>query len=90
MATLKMLAMAVLVAALVSSALAVVYCKYQTRQLFKAIQQQESQLGHYEMEWGQLQIELTRLLAQNNIETAAKAQLGMVLPLREKIIYLEP
>ncbi len=90
MATLKMMAMAVLVAALVGSALAVVYCKYQTRQLFKAIQEQENQLGHYEVEWGQLQIELTRLLAQNNIETAAKVQLGMVPPVREKIIYLEP
>lgn len=90
MAALKTIAMAVLVAALVASALAVVYSKYQTRQLFKAIQEQENQLGHYEVEWGQLQIELARLLAQNNIESAAKGHLGMVTPLRENIIYLEP
>jgi len=90
MAALKTMAMAVLVAVLVGSALAVVYCKYQTRQLFKAIQQQENQLGRYEVEWGQLQIELARLLAQNTIETTAQGKLGMVTPVREKIIYLEP
>jgi len=90
METLKMLAMSLLVAGLLASALAVVYCKYQTRQLFKAMQQQEEAVGRYEVEWGQLQIELTRLLAQNNIESAAKNQLKLVVPLREKTIYLEP
>jgi cell division protein FtsL len=40
--------------------------------------------------WGQLQLELTTLSEQNRVEQVAREQLRLVLPAREKIIYIKP
>ena len=90
MATLKLLAMVVLVAAALVSAMAVIYCKYYSRLIFIEMQKQEKTLDQYEVEWGQMQVELNMLLGQNHVETVAREQLKLVMPLREKIIYIEP
>jgi cell division protein FtsL len=75
---------------LLLSALAAIYSKYYSRQIFIEIQQQERALDQYEVEWGQLQLELTTLAEQNRVELVAREQLKLVMPLREKIIYLKP
>lgn len=58
--------------------------------LFIDIQKQEKMLDNYEIEWGKLQLELTMLTAENTIERIAKNKLKLILPIREKIIYLKP
>ncbi len=72
------------------SALAVIGSKYQSRALFIAIQSQEVNLDEYEVEWGQLQLELTTLTEENRIEHVAKDQLKLLMPVRDSIIYLKP
>ena len=75
---------------LLGSAIAVVYSKYRSRLLFVEIQKQERELDHYEVEWGQLQLELTTLAEENRVEQIARDQLKLVMPQRDKMIYLKP
>ncbi len=80
----------VLISMLLVSALMVIYKKYNSRLIFIEIQKQEKALDQYEVAWGQLQLELTTLAEQNRVEQIAREQLKLVLPSREKIIYIKP
>jgi cell division protein FtsL len=79
-----------LLSVLLVSALAAIYSKYYSRQVFIEIQKQERILDQYEVEWGQLQLELTTLAEHDRVEQLARRQLKLVMPLREKIIYIKP
>jgi len=79
-----------LVVMFVCSALAVIFSKYQSRLVFIEIQKQEKMLDDYEVEWGQLQLELTTLTEENRVESVAKEKLKLRMPQRNKIIYLKP
>jgi cell division protein FtsL len=89
-ATLKTLLMSLLVTALMFSAIAVIYSKYQARLLFIEIQKKEKELDEYEVEWGRLQLELTTLTEENRIETEARNRLHLTLPRHNQIIYVKP
>ncbi len=89
MAAIRNIGMGLLIVALLVSALTVIYSKYQSRLIFIEIQKQERALDQYEVEWGQLQLELTTLAEQNRVEQVAREQLKLVMPLREKIIYIK-
>lgn len=80
----------VLLIALLVSALAVIYCKNYSRSLFIEIENNDRALDQYEVEWGQMQLELTTLAEQNRVEALAKGRLRLILPARESIIYLKP
>ncbi|MDP3878086.1 MAG: cell division protein FtsL [Methylobacter sp.] len=90
MAVARYLGLGGLVLVLLISALAVIYSKYHSRLIFIEIQKQERALDQYEVEWGQLQLELTTLAEQNRVEQVARGQLKLVMPVREKIIYIKP
>ena len=90
MATIRVWALGVLFTVLAGSALAVIYSKYHSRMIFIEIQKQEKALDQYEVQWGQMQLELTMLAEQNRVEQGALKQLKLVMPLHEKIIYLKP
>lgn len=75
---------------LLLTALAVIYSKYYSRLVFIEIQKQEKALDQSEVEWGQMQLELTMLAEQNQVEQVAREHLRLVMPLREKIIYIKP
>ena len=77
-------------AVLLFSSLAVIYSKYYSRLIFIEIQKQEKALDQFEVEWGQMQLELTMLEEQNRLELVAKEELKLVMPLREQIIYIKP
>ena len=77
-------------AVLLLSALTVIYSKYYSRLMFIEIQKQERALDQYEVEWGQMELELTMLAEQNRLEIVAQKELKLMMPLREKIIYLKP
>lgn len=80
----------VLLSGLVVSSLAAIYSKYYSRQVFIEIQRQERIIDQYEVEWGQLQLELATFTEHDKVEREARRQLKLVMPLREKIIYLKP
>lgn len=80
----------VLVSVLLGSALAVVYSKYRARLLFIEIQKQERELDKEAIKWGQLQLEITTLTAENRVEIEAHNKLKMFLPNRMDIIYIRP
>ncbi|MBM4206442.1 MAG: cell division protein FtsL [Gammaproteobacteria bacterium] len=75
---------------LMSSALAVIYCKNYSRSLFSEIERQERALEQYEVEWGQMQLELSTLAEQNRVESIARGKLKLIMPQRENIIYIKP
>jgi cell division protein FtsL len=79
-----------LLVALLTTALAVIYSKYQSRQLFVEIQNLERELDFYTVEWGQLQLEQTTLAEPNRIERLARSKLGLVMPVRKQIVYIKP
>ena len=79
-----------LLALLLVSALAVIYCKYRSRQVFIAVQNIENKLDQYEVKWGQLQLEQTTLAEHNRVERLARKQLSMMIPEREKIVFIKP
>lgn len=71
------------------SAVLVVYKKYESRSLFIQIQKKENMLDNYEIEWGQLQLELMMLTEENRVESVATKKLKLKMPTRDKIIYLK-
>lgn len=79
----------ILLSGAVVSAFAVVSTKHQTRVLFTEIQRLEAALDGYEVEWGQLQLELTTLAEHNRIEQKSR-QMGLMLPEKDAIVYLKP
>lgn len=90
MAVAKNLLLTLLVAMLMLSAMAVIYSKYQSRQIFMEIQKKEKELDDYEVEWGRLQLELTTLTEENRVEIDARNRLMLTLPTQDKIIYIKP
>lgn len=82
--------LAMLLVALMITALAVIYCKNYSRSLFIDIERNERALDQFEVEWGQMQLELTTLAEQNRVEAIARERLRLVMPAREKIIYIKP
>ncbi len=90
MATAKNLFLILLVVALMLSAIAVIFSKYQSRLVFMEIQKKEKELDDYEVEWGRLQLELTTLTEENRVEIEARNRLMLTLPTQDKIIYIKP
>ena len=79
-----------LLVTLLVTSLAVIYSKYQSRQLFVEIQNLERGLDFNTVEWGQLQLEQTTLAEPNRIERLARSRLGLVMPIRENFVYIKP
>jgi cell division protein FtsL len=82
--------LATLLVVLMMSALAVIYSKNYSRSIFIEIERHERALDQYEVEWGQMQLELSTLAEQNRVEAIAKQRLKLVIPPRESIIYIKP
>ncbi|KAF3977788.1 MAG: cell division protein FtsL [Methylococcales symbiont of Iophon sp. n. MRB-2018] len=81
--------LATLLCLLLVSALVVINKKYESRSLFIQMQKQEKMLDNFAIEWGQLQLELTMLTEENRVESVAKNKLKLIMPRREKVIYLK-
>ena len=72
------------------SAFFVIQNKYQSRRLFIEIKKQERLLEQYDVEWGQMQLEMTTLADQNRVEQIGRNHLHLTMPVRDKIIYIKP
>jgi cell division protein FtsL len=77
----------ILVAALVACALTVVSARHQARKLFMALQAEQARARYLDVEWGQLQLEISTWLMHNRVEEVAHDRLHMAVP-NPKLIYV--
>ncbi len=76
----------VLLASLTATALAVVFSTYTTRHLLNGLQQVVQEQNRLQVEWGQLLLEQSSLVAQGQIEEIAISRLGMEVPAMDKVV----
>jgi len=72
------------------SALGVVHMKYRTRLLFSEVQRLQQINEAYDESLAQLQFEQNKWAERERIEHEASTRLGMLLPVRETIIAIQP
>jgi cell division protein FtsL len=69
-----------LVVVLVICALSVVSARHQARKLFIALQSEQAHARALDVEWGQLQLEISTWLMHNRVEEVARDRLKMAIP----------
>lgn len=84
-----MLLIAVLLIAVVWTALKVVEAKQQTRQLFAEREALRAEADELSVTWGQLQVELATFAGYERIEKSATNRLQMRTPQMQEIEVLE-
>ncbi len=79
----------ILVATLVACALSVVSARHQARKLFIALQSEQARARALDVEWGQLQLEISTWLMHNRVEEVARDRLKMSIPDPKRIYVLQ-
>jgi cell division protein FtsL len=64
----------------------VVFTTFTTRHLLNNLQQLVQEQNHLQVEWGQLLLEQSSLVAQGQVEEIAISQLGMEVPAMDKVV----
>ncbi|RJQ49358.1 MAG: cell division protein FtsL [Gammaproteobacteria bacterium] len=82
--------LALLAAAVLASALGVVYSKHQSRKLFIELQALQQERDALNTEWGQLQLEESTWATHPRIEQQARAKAGMVSPAPRDVVIVKP
>jgi cell division protein FtsL len=85
-----MLIMAVLILVVLSSALAVIYAKHQSRKLFVQLNELQQQRDAMNVEWGQLQLELSTWATNGRIEQVARQRLRMTNVDFDQVVIVRP
>ncbi len=85
-----MLIIAVLIVVVLSSALAVVYAKHQSRKLFVQLNELQQQRDAMNVEWGQLQLELSTWATNGRIEQVARQRLRMTNVDFDQVVIVRP
>ena len=75
-----------LLTAVTLTALGVVYTTFTSRHLLNSLQDLEKQRNRLQVEWSQLLLEQSSLVAQGKIEDTAIAELGMEVPDMNKVV----
>lgn len=86
--TRRQLVILLLAAAVVFSALAVIYVTHSTRVLFAAYQHNLSEKNHLFVERGQLLLERGTWMMQARIQKYAETKLGMVMPDHKSVVIV--
>ena len=79
----------ILTVTLVAVALSVVSARHQARKLFVALQSEQAHARELDVEWGQLQLEISTWLMHNRVEEVARGRLNMVIPTPGRIYVLQ-
>ncbi len=79
----------ILTVALVACALSVVSARHQARKLFVSLQSEQARARNLDVEWGQLQLEISTWLMHNRVEEVARGRLHMVIPAPGRIYVLQ-
>ena len=83
------LLVALLAAFCVTSAIAIVYTKHESRKLFIELENLAQQRDELNIEWGQLQIEQSTWSTHARIEQVASQDLSLVRPVATEIYVIE-
>ena len=82
--------LAVLVLAIVGTAVAVVYERYRHRQLFVELSKLEHARDELNIEFGRLQLEQATLAQATRVDQEARGRLGMKFPEAADIVVIRP
>lgn len=82
--------LAVLLAAVIASAIGVVLMRHESRQLFAALQDAESRRDAARVEWSRLQLEQAWLGAAGRVEQVSRERLEMRSPDEVRILVESP
>ena len=81
---------ALLALAVLASALGVVYAKHRSRVLFVQLNELQQQRDAMNVEWGQLQLELSTWATQSRIEQIARRRLRMKNVDFDDVVMMRP
>lgn len=76
-------------AAVMVSALGVVYVKHDSRKLFVDLQELQGVRDELNIEWGQLQLEQSTWATPSRVESVAVSRLGMTIPGPEAVVTVK-
>jgi cell division protein FtsL len=85
-----MVIIAVLVPLVLSSALGVVFAKHQSRKLFVQLNELQQQRDAMNVQWGQLQLELSTWATNGRIEQVARKRLRMTNVDFDQVVIVRP
>ena len=88
--SLRAFVIAVLVAAILASGIAVVYARQQHRQAYVELNRLLRQRDEINLEFSRLQLEQATWSETNRIEQVASQRLGMVSPQGNDVVVLQP
>ncbi|MBK8161956.1 MAG: cell division protein FtsL [Gammaproteobacteria bacterium] len=80
----------ILAVAVLASALAAVYTKHRSRQLFVELESLKAQRDDLNIEWGQLMLEQATWATPTRVELIARQRLGMTVPPSDTIRIVMP
>jgi len=86
----NMAIIAVLIPVVLSSALGVVYAKHQSRKLFVQLNELQQQRDGMNVEWGQLQLELSTWATNGRVEQVARQRLRMTNVDFNQVVIVRP
>jgi cell division protein FtsL len=78
----------VLVLAILTSALSMVYVTNMTRTMNAALQQTVVERDHMHVQWGQLLLEKSTWMMQARVQQVAEEKLGMVFPDNKSVVIV--
>ena len=79
---------AVLFVAVFGSAIAAVYTKHRSRELFVEHQQLVRERDELNIEWGRLRLEQGAWATHSRVERVAREKLGLHIPERDDIVFV--
>lgn len=82
-------AMALLIGAVLGSALGVIYAKHQTRKLFVELQGVQKSRDDLQIDWGRLQLEQATWATHGRIESVARERLEMHIPTPDHVVIVK-
>ena len=80
----------VLFAAVMVSAIGLVYSKHESRMLFVELEQLNKEVVNLNTEWGRLQLEQSAWSDHSRIERIARDRLGMAIPESDQVAFIRP
>ncbi len=88
--TARYVLLGMMVAAVVGSAVALVYARHEARQKFFAIERLNAERDELNIEWGQLQLEQSTWADANRVEQIATRELNMTFAAPREIVVIAP
>lgn len=80
------LSFTLLLIGITGSSLGIVLTTFTSRHLLNDLQQLEAERNELQVEWGQLLLEQSSLVAQGKVEDTAITQLGMEVPSMKQVV----